>query len=411
MKKINNYYTIAALYISIQTASALNVEKLQLSDCILINATSNTQKVTVASSRQCHVCSDCSTKKQPLTLLSNEKVVVTNDDAVIQAIQIKDSSLSLSAQKVVLPHDQDKTRYQLTIEPKNRQAQLPLDFEKAVPKCTTYPHPDMSSYHTLKGLPAGISFEDAYLAFKSIYESKAHLLARNHDTKKNKIPHHLHQVWVGSPLPVKYKKWQKEWRKKHPNWRYTCWTEELLHKNFPDGLYNQQVIERVKQTTSRYRFAEMADIIRYEVLNNYGGTYLDTDSKNFEHLGKLHNNYDFYAGLEPHDFPSYVGNSIIGSTANSAILKKCIELISKGWEVVSNNIEIGPVERTGPALLTHAILSTPLHTAYESCCIFPSHYFYINNQQRSDDAQEENVAFNGLLSSLSCHCFDGHGLG
>ncbi len=45
-----------------------------------------------------------------------------------------------------------------------------------------------------------------------------------------RIPKIIHQIWIGSPLPQKYYRWQKSWQKYHPDWEYKLWTERDIEK-------------------------------------------------------------------------------------------------------------------------------------------------------------------------------------
>jgi len=70
------------------------------------------------------------------------------------------------------------------------------------------------------------------------------------------IPKIIHQIWLGSPLPEKYKQLQKSWLKYHPDWHYYLWTEKEIAAF---GLTNQALYD----ATSNY--GEKSDIARYEI--------------------------------------------------------------------------------------------------------------------------------------------------
>jgi mannosyltransferase OCH1-like enzyme len=44
-------------------------------------------------------------------------------------------------------------------------------------------------------------------------------------TPQVKIPRKIHQILLGSPVPERYKKWQKTWMSLHPDWEYKLWTD------------------------------------------------------------------------------------------------------------------------------------------------------------------------------------------
>ena len=46
-------------------------------------------------------------------------------------------------------------------------------------------------------------------------------------------------------------------------------------------------------------YAEKANIVRYELLNIFGGVYLDSDIEALRSLIPFHQKFDFYVGVEP----------------------------------------------------------------------------------------------------------------
>lgn len=66
----------------------------------------------------------------------------------------------------------------------------------------------------------GTDFGDKYI---ELYErNMPFVLIRQ---EKTKIPKIIHQIWLGSPLPQKFKKLQASWIKMHPEWTYILWTD------------------------------------------------------------------------------------------------------------------------------------------------------------------------------------------
>ena len=58
-----------------------------------------------------------------------------------------------------------------------------------------------------------------------------------------RIPKIIHQIWLGSPFPEKYKVLQQSWKKYHPDWTYILWTEKEI-KDF--GLTNRERFDKAK---------------------------------------------------------------------------------------------------------------------------------------------------------------------
>ena len=82
------------------------------------------------------------------------------------------------------------------------------------------------------------------------------------------IPRVFHRIWVGpAPLPETAKSYADSWRLLHPDWDMELWTDE----NLPQGQFSRDVYEHTATPAQR------ADILRHEVLNQFGGVYIDID--------------------------------------------------------------------------------------------------------------------------------------
>jgi len=99
----------------------------------------------------------------------------------------------------------------------------------------------------------------------------------------NKI---IHQIWVGNyPIPERETALYKEIREKHPDYEYHLWTDENLPeipetlKPMYDEMYRQQ------------DFVYCADMLRWLVVYEYGGWYLDIDWEYIKHLDGLDINH------------------------------------------------------------------------------------------------------------------------
>jgi len=103
----------------------------------------------------------------------------------------------------------------------------------------------------------------------------------------NKI---IHQIWVGNyPIPERETALYKEIREKHPDYEYHLWTDANLPiipdklKPMYDEMYRQQ------------DFVYCADMLRWLVVYEYGGWYLDIDWEYRKHLDGL--NIDHRDGI------------------------------------------------------------------------------------------------------------------
>jgi mannosyltransferase OCH1-like enzyme len=120
-------------------------------------------------------------------------------------------------------------------------------------------------------------------------------------------------------------------------------------------------------------YGERSDIIRYEILYEFGGLYVDTDFECLRPFDVFHCTCDFYAGLGYSKTQALL-NGLIGSSVGNHIMKICIRDLVKRAEDDSNGCVIG---RTGPGLLTRSFRNAFYHEGYNGVAVgFPVTTFY-----------------------------------
>ncbi|HVX00672.1 MAG TPA: glycosyltransferase [Candidatus Babeliaceae bacterium] len=196
---------------------------------------------------------------------------------------------------------------------------------------------------------------------KALYEKNFSLLYQSQTLPK--IPKVIHQIWLGSPFPEKYKRYQESWLRNHPDWQYKLWTDEDVKKM---KLYNQAAYNNAPN------YGEKADILRYEILYHHGGLYVDTDFEAIRSFDVLNNSYDFYVGISRVN-PVRVSNALIASKPGHPIFKHCMKIIKRNQQ--QKLFETQTVERTGPEVLTQAFLSY-IASDTTSIIALPISFFY-----------------------------------
>jgi mannosyltransferase OCH1-like enzyme len=198
---------------------------------------------------------------------------------------------------------------------------------------------------------------------------------------ESRIPRKIHQIWLGSPFPDEYKNWQKSWKKYHPDWEYYLWTDEKL-KDF--DFKNREVFEKTSN------FGSKSDILRYEILNQLGGLYVDTDFECFFPFDFLHLNCDFYCGIV-YGKEFSTTNAIIGSAPDHPVMKQLISEIDT--PLVSNDVS-KIHEISGPWALTRNYRKFMFDKSYDNLCLPTSYFFPFPNNKlhiRSEKKIKEYV--------------------
>ena len=171
------------------------------------------------------------------------------------------------------------------------------------------------------------------------------------------IPHIIHQTWKTNSVPPRFEYLRDTWLKHHPGWEYRLWSDDenraFLATHYPGFL---SVYDGYLTPICR------ADAIRYFLLKHFGGLYVDLDFECFQPFDDILSSESVILGLEP---PSHVRD-------HKQLHKGLEKLVCKAlmasppqhpfWDHVINEMVIarnepGPLDATGPFLLTRAVES------------------------------------------------------
>lgn len=146
--------------------------------------------------------------------------------------------------------------------------------------------------------------------------------ARLHETapprlrrwRRVRIPRTIHRVWLGEkPMPEEHERLGRTFAQHHPDWEMRLWTEEDLAEL---GI---GATERERAHTN----AELANLVRYEVLHRHGGVYVDTDVECRRRLTPLMRGVDAFAALE---VPGRIGTAVLGSVPGHPVYARAAGL-------------------------------------------------------------------------------------
>lgn len=175
---------------------------------------------------------------------------------------------------------------------------------------------------------------ESFNFFKTLYEKNHFLKVEPQDNPK--IPQIIHQIWIGNrPIPSKLQEYQKTWREQHPDWEYKMWTNEEV-KNYT--FVNQELKFLFDQALT---LGERVDVLRYDILYQYGGIYADCDCICLKPLDVFVYCYDFFAGMFPPMFATmetavFLQNCMIGAKPQHPVIKRLASLLVQNWD---NNLE------------------------------------------------------------------------
>lgn len=277
-----------------------------------------------------------------------------------------------------------------------------VDFCESMGKNNPYYSKKYASCMQSKGLygfsAAPGSINDLYAFLKKLYQENG--LAVIKPSGVRQIPHVTHMVWLGKKFPDAYLPYRASWQYYNPEWTYVIWvdnpvnyslgrvidTVEHLAEDLSSGKYMGESLvvdiknmkfQQQKALESATCFAEKSDIIRLEVIYNFGGLYVDTDFECTRSFDILHDCYTFYAGIQPLDTNLFVvTNGIFGASRYHPILKVTIDLINVLREEDPRQFWKDIVTGTGGVLLTKVFWLMACQPGVERVIAFPPTYFY-----------------------------------
>ena len=169
------------------------------------------------------------------------------------------------------------------------------------------------------------------------------------------IPRRLHAVWIGpQPAPTA---WLRTWREKHPNWAYRLWGNKDL-ASFPWRCRKQ--IDAMPEWNGK------ADIMRWEILQRFGGVVVDADSVcvvPFDDSFLVH--YAFASYEHETLQPGLVATGTVGAEPGAPFLEEIVRAIETRPLVGRAR------ESVGPKLLTE--FAHDLHI-YPARTFLPTHH-------------------------------------
>jgi len=128
------------------------------------------------------------------------------------------------------------------------------------------------------------------------------------------IPKTIHYCWFGkNKIPDQYWKWMESWKHYCPDYEIIEWNEDN---------YDVNKSRYISQAYDMKKWAFVSDYARIDIINEYGGVYLDTDVELIKSLDELLKN-DAFCGFESCQYVAYgLG---FGAKKNNKILQEMKE--------------------------------------------------------------------------------------
>jgi mannosyltransferase OCH1-like enzyme len=195
------------------------------------------------------------------------------------------------------------------------------------------------------------------------------------------IPHIIHRIWLGNdPMPEPFQHFGESWRQHHPGWEMRLWTDD----NLPELRY-PEAFDRARNHSER------SDVLRYEVVRQFGGIYADADVECLRSLEPLIEGLTAFAAYYR---PGRVGSAVIGAVPNHPAFEAAVEK-------VRNVVGRGkPAKSTGPSFFTYIVADFPDVTIFDPEKFYPYRW---NEQHRAGEDFPEAYAIHHWGSSGTRH--------
>lgn len=166
-------------------------------------------------------------------------------------------------------------------------------------------------------------------------------------------PKILHRIWLGErPLPPGAQEYAETWVRHHPRWEHRLWRDADTAQLVPAAA-----LARCRNASER------SNLIRFALLEQVGGVYVDTDVECLRPIDELIDRAQAFAGFEA---PHRLGTAIIGSVPGHPALAAAAA-ISR----VTAGESINSVEATGPGLFTLIAADRRDLTRFEPEILYP----------------------------------------
>jgi hypothetical protein len=159
------------------------------------------------------------------------------------------------------------------------------------------------------------------------------------------VPRIVHQIWLGDDvIPDQIKDWMGSWKRYLPAWRYKLWTDADLEELRP-RLRCPDIFE------SNQNVGLKSDVLRMEILRQFGGLYADCDFECFQSMEHLLRSDCFHYGEECDGQP---GNAWLCSPPDHRVPTLFLEQLRH--TCLSENVDMWRdwnivIRKTGPEAL------------------------------------------------------------
>ena len=184
----------------------------------------------------------------------------------------------------------------------------------------------------------------------------AHLAGKKKRHTTTRIPKVIHLIWLDSPVPPHIRETHATWAAMHPDWEVHLWTSDEIAFLY---LQNRPFYDETQSRKAK------SEILRYEILYQFGGVFVENNIECLRPLDILNENLDFYAGLTDQIRTPRISAALIGSIPSHPVLHDCLR-----------SLRIRRPDHPGSSFLTQCFLSRVKKRDRLASVALPATFFY-----------------------------------
>lgn len=128
------------------------------------------------------------------------------------------------------------------------------------------------------------------------------------------VPKVFHRIWLGArPMPDEFRAFGETWLRHHPGWEMALWTDA----NRPALRHEDRFLATSNQSNR-------SNLLRYELLLDRGGVYIDTDFECLKCIEPLIDGLDFFTACE-HPVNGLIAPGFFGAAPGHPICRELVD--------------------------------------------------------------------------------------
>jgi len=181
------------------------------------------------------------------------------------------------------------------------------------------------------------------------------------------IPKIIHHIWVGNNLyPKEFIYFREKWKTIYSEYNFILWDNNLV--------IDSKIItpDIQKYYFGDYNIALKTDLLRFKILEKFGGIYVDVDTEPLKKMPDEILSYNFFSGYQPNN---EIAIGIMGSEPNEKLVNDYNTNVIKNIinHTFDGKVDSGIWRVTGPEYFTKLIQPYVNNINYK---FFETKYFY-----------------------------------